>query len=108
MEGVAVGNSTLTREGGKVKTNIVAEKLNKLGNGTTAIAAHLQSKRIKGTVGDENSCPLANYLTKELGADEVSVTEEEAIVTIRWPLKKAFTKFVTKFDNGNYPDLEAN
>ena len=87
--------------------NIIKRALSKLGTSTTSIAAGLKKRGIKGDQEDTISCPLANYLSKSLRADGVEVGKNEVTVSFKVPLSSSFQKFVSKFDEGYYPELVA-
>lgn len=74
------------------------------------VAAFLESQGIKGTIGHSTKCPLAVWLQREVGHDNVRVGG----ATISIPHEGATTKvdipavlfaFMLDFDGGFYPNL---
>jgi hypothetical protein len=74
------------------------------------VADHLRSKGIKGKRGILETCPLAEFAiscgAKEVQVDNQGVSFLSAIGPLRHA-SSAVQEFVVRFDNGDYPDLEA-
>jgi hypothetical protein len=74
----------------------------------TEIAKFLEEECITGFPEDCDSCPIANYLKKELGCELVSVSQQlielkpagDSIVP-----NQAIVDFINSFDAGNYDFL---
>jgi hypothetical protein len=88
-------------------------KLSKLGTISDEVAAALTELNCTGRPNSSSSCPIANYLRKHLGWDDVSVGLSTAIVfddeanVARVPLSAAVRHFVARFDLNAYPALIA-
>jgi hypothetical protein len=71
------------------------------------VAASLKAKRIKGDPNQPTSCPLANYLKKDFGVNNVSVgTEKIKVNGIEIDTFPLVDRFTTAFDNNKFPELE--
>lgn len=90
------------------------QDLEKLGNSPDDIANSLKSAGIKGIRGISTSCPIANYLKSKyegieltVGATKVVVAFYESWGQASFNIKnsEALEKFISKFDNIEYPDL---
>jgi hypothetical protein len=86
--------------------------LKELGSGKNKIAEALKAKRIKGDVGDSESCPIANYV-KRVFPKAASIEVEGGTVDVCWgeddcisvDTPKAVNDFISSFDESLYPDL---
>lgn len=88
--------------------------IDKLGGMTPEeIRAHLRQEGIQGRVSLAGSCPLANYLTVELGAAVYVARNwvcdvEHVLSDSRDPyyaIPDSMTQFTILFDDGLYPEL---
>lgn len=80
------------------------EALDALGRTPEEVARHLERMKIKGTVGDAASCPVARYL-KGIFSDEVQVSGGEIEVDGVEFKSSVISKFVDKFDEKKFPNL---
>jgi len=86
--------------------------LKELGSGKNKIAETLKAKRVKGDVGDSESCPIANYV-KRVFPKAASVEVEGGTIDVCWgaddcisvDTPKAVNDFIGDFDESHYPDL---
>lgn len=90
----------------------VGTLIDQLGTMTAdGIADLMRTEGIKGYRGRSLDCPLANYLSREVG-QRVRVTYVATIIMSPqyeiWRNNPAMRHFIDCFDNGNYPDLVAN
>lgn len=81
---------------------------------SNSIANFLKKKNIKGYIGEDESCPIANYLHKEcpkidwsVNTDGISMIDDnsscstEGDISINGTIKE----FIEKFDFEKYPEL---
>ena len=105
----------------KVATKkVVTEKdvrsaLAELGKSLTEVCATLKKKKIKGTAGDGEDCPIAMYLKKKFSPSYIDVGGD--LVTMRFnageddeyevevSLNKTLQRFIEKVDDEAYPQL---
>lgn len=93
----------------------VLGKLAILGVDSKEVATNLKELGITGKRGDGDACPLFNYLKDHFGGDVTAVTYNDVILRgpfgighRRVPLTKATNQFVSGFDMGLHPILEAH
>lgn len=88
----------------------VKDFLKTLGSGPNKIAESLAAMKIKGVAFNSEECPIAKVVKKNFkklrnifvsAALEFIYKDEDYSVD----LPAAVDKFITKFDNGNYPNL---
>jgi hypothetical protein len=86
----------------------VIDKLQALGS-ANQIAQFLSGEGITGVRTLLNSCPIANYLKRETGAEKVRVNgfwaENEERLTM-YRDGTPIPAFIARFDAGLYPELE--
>lgn len=83
------------------------DDLRALGGSAKAIATKLQRKKIKGKASPK-SCPIAVYLAREYGEDDVDVSDTEVSVDgVSVEPPEAVVVFIEQFDNGKFPKLQA-
>lgn len=91
----------------------VVEVLESLGPDIVAVADTLRRAGIRGRRHDAFCCPVALYVAAGLGCpdndnDHIAVGTDEVLVDDdEIELPDHVVDFVTAFDNGSYPDLEA-
>jgi hypothetical protein len=94
----------------------VAVQLAKLGDTDTAVTATLTAADIKGRRNDDNKCPIANYLRKNVKMpDHVYVSVQHTKVSLlesfagteltSVPLPKGAVKFIEAWDGGKHVRL---
>lgn len=86
--------------------------LKNLGAGPNKVAEKLVSLKIKGDPGYASSCPVARFIRKNFKSlKNIEVTESVSFdyrgegCCVELP--SAVEKFVGKFDDGDYPELES-
>jgi len=89
----------------------VKDLLKSLGTGPNKIADYLKEMKIKGYRTDSDRCPITKLIRKKfqnlknVGSDsetiEFILRGEDCVVQT----PKAVSKFMNKFDNGDYPEL---
>ncbi len=92
----------------------VYKKLEKLGNTPDEIAENLRKENIKGSAMSPSSCPIATYLNTHsktynfsVGLTSFSIKDQNFhIIQAANAVPAAVREFVSKFDNGYYPDLK--
>lgn len=89
-----------------------AEKsLAELGSTSLDIALNLQKLGIKGIVGDSESCPIANYLSKQFnfkaGVCNADIGVYADDVPYSFVPSKVVSDFIDNFDKEQYPFLVA-
>jgi len=72
----------------------------------SSLARQLKKRGIKGDIGDNLACPLANYFATDPNVEEVEVAANAVVLTVRVPLPPVARKFVSEFDQGKHPALE--
>ena len=96
-----------------MKDNDLTALLTGLGSTPDEIAAALAAADITGQRAEPDSCAVAEYVKAadhtdvRVGEDDdgsllVEAGDTEAVIALDTPLHA----FVTKFDNGDYPELE--
>lgn len=89
---------------------MVVNDLKKLGKTADQVAESLVKAKVKGNKLNGNGCPLANWFVKSYKVDTVSVAVgdiEVNGVSLSTPaIPKAIDKFIDRFDDGHYPNLE--
>lgn len=86
----------------------VSKAIDALPKDAECIAAFFKKTGVRGKVGSTPSCPIARYVKKEAGLKHVSVNGQRIAFSgeqVATPLWCGF--FISKFDNGQYPDLIA-
>lgn len=90
-------------------TNEIEDALALLGRNRRQVAINLRKCGITGHTEDGGRCPIANYLRRTLHAQQVEVDYTYIYVDgITFTLPPHIDAFVTAFDKGDYPDLEAS
>ena len=93
---------------GKFQT-MLQDSLEDLGEDCEEVARALEKKRIKGVIGDQASCVLAEYLKVAFMTDDVRVAGDQDVTangvamdgdSIAW-----LDDFITRFDDGEWPSL---
>lgn len=97
-----------------MNTLTLRDDLRRLGTTSKDVAKSLRRLGIKGTPREEESCPIANFITKRLGwvPDELCVTNDEIEFAVRIPTPKVLARFIDEFDGDDdkgrapaYPEL---
>lgn len=95
-----------------IELGILVDKLNGFEQ-ADEIAAFLNEQQVQGYVGDGDSCVITAWLTRESGRS-VSTTDivsdftnwsAEGFEQVDYPLEAPVQTFISKFDNGFYPEL---
>lgn len=95
----------------KIDKTAILAALDELGNTPGAVAISLRKMGIKGHRRYDASCPLAVYLNRKFKLPDgtfsvwvhsVSTTDPEQEPV---EFSDLFSRFVKKFDNGEYPEL---
>ena len=85
-------------------------KLAELGDTADAIAAKLEELGVRGYTGEPRYCPLFNYLVTQ-GVPVSTVDRSHVNLTATYrphvPLTPAQREFVTRFDAGQFPSVDA-
>lgn len=86
--------------------------LKALGDTPDAVADTLRALGITGVRRSHRTCPVARYLSEVFGPD-VSVGRDMSHVRVNGVIAETttpqpVTQFISLFDNGRYPDLEAS
>lgn len=101
-------------------TRVVTKKLEALGDTPDDIARSLEELGIKGLDGEARMCPLAIYLDRELkSVRNYDIAVRPKNVELRCPgffgvrefvvpLSDMDQRFITLFDRGTYPQLDAS
>lgn len=100
----------------KKKQVFFEDAIKDLGNSADKIAKKLKSLKIRGHRNEADICPIGNYLT-EKGFEDVAVYQSGIDArlsgngysfTFTITPSKAIESFITRFDNGKYPELDAD
>lgn len=101
------------------QTNALTDRLAKLQAATTVdeIVELLSTHEVSGYRKQACNCPLANYLQSALPILATvspvrcivqSEDQEELIISREWDREGAIPQFITRFDLGHFPRLDAN
>jgi hypothetical protein len=90
----------------------LVEALEELGRSSEAIARELGRRAIRGTP-EVGFCPIARYLDDHFGGVPVIVEPSCIIIgageeRVRVPTPEPVGAFITRFDQGLYPELHAD
>lgn len=92
----------------EVTSQKIQATLARLGKRPSTVANRLKKLGIKGRRQSADQCPVAQFVSQELGTD-CCVDEEECFVSFPYRMARTppgVSTFIKDFDNGKYPDLE--
>lgn len=79
------------------------------------IASFFKVNNVKGYCQDETSCPISNWMKRNLDTDYLDVSTEDVIRVYNWmdhdnevevfETSAVVKEFIASFDEGEYPDL---
>lgn len=87
--------------------SVLTREIKRLARFKTAngLARYFKSIGIKGDKEEAESCPISNYLTAKVGK-RVRVANEITLDGDTYGIPSAASTFISKFDEGGYPDLD--
>lgn len=79
------------------------------------VADELYKRGVKGVRDNCEACPIATYLCRETGMNiEVDIfaatfrDPDDPVDGVEFILAPTVSKFISRFDDGEYPDLDEN
>ena len=100
-------NHPVTSNGVTKTVQQLVDELDAKGD-STDIADFLRESGYEGVSGDNMNCPVALYLSRNLGTgvkvDEVNITVGDTKI----PTPSNVSEFISEFDGGDFPDLDTS
>jgi len=97
----------------KARSEKLLLALKELGTGKNKIAESLKAKKIRGTMGSTEDCPVAVFVKKlfpkaidiDVNSDTIEVSFEKSEFNFEVDTPKLIGQFIDGFDGEKYPDL---